>query len=217
MKVNQFGRSMVEMLGVLAIIGVLSVGAIAGYQKAMFKHKMNKTMDIISHAVNRLAELDTMRLDTTVEFDTSLLVKYGLMPDCDVNHVNIWGEKGGYCPLPLGEVAINFTQSENYSMTAYLDLIFLQEPFDSCAAFLSSGIYKNVPDDWWYPYCEDCDGGGFISLHTEVSNKYFYGNSEYALSQGATSNPTNQNILEACEICKNANYCNIYWVIRNDF
>ena len=31
------GRSMVEMLGVLAIIGVLSVGAVAGYSKAMIK------------------------------------------------------------------------------------------------------------------------------------------------------------------------------------
>ena len=30
MKNNQFGRSMIEMLGVLAIIGVLSVGGIAG-------------------------------------------------------------------------------------------------------------------------------------------------------------------------------------------
>ena len=41
MKVNQNGRSMVEMLGVLAIIGVLSVGAISGYSKAMKKHKLN--------------------------------------------------------------------------------------------------------------------------------------------------------------------------------
>jgi len=41
-KSNQTGRSMVEMLGVLAIIGVLSVGAIAGYQKAMMKYKLNK-------------------------------------------------------------------------------------------------------------------------------------------------------------------------------
>ena len=32
---TQSGRSMVEMLGVLAIIGVLSVGAIAGYSKAI--------------------------------------------------------------------------------------------------------------------------------------------------------------------------------------
>ena len=38
------GRSMVEMLGVLAIIGVLSVGAIAGYSKAMFKYKLNKPL-----------------------------------------------------------------------------------------------------------------------------------------------------------------------------
>ncbi|MBQ8871021.1 MAG: hypothetical protein IJ019_06580 [Alphaproteobacteria bacterium] len=42
MKVSQFGRSMVEMIGVLAIIGVLSVGAIAGYSKAMLKYKLNK-------------------------------------------------------------------------------------------------------------------------------------------------------------------------------
>ncbi len=42
MKVSQFGRSMIEMIGVLAIIGVLSVGAIAGYSKAMLKYKLNR-------------------------------------------------------------------------------------------------------------------------------------------------------------------------------
>ena len=47
-KNNQTGRSMVEMLGVLAIIGVLSVGGIAGYSKAMFKYKINKTIDEIT-------------------------------------------------------------------------------------------------------------------------------------------------------------------------
>ena len=36
-KEEQNGRSMIEMLGVLAIIGVLSVGGIAGYSKAMMK------------------------------------------------------------------------------------------------------------------------------------------------------------------------------------
>ena len=48
MKNNQFGRSMVEILGVLAIIGVLSVGGIAGYSKAMENHKMNKLMHLLS-------------------------------------------------------------------------------------------------------------------------------------------------------------------------
>ena len=41
-KIFEKGRSMIEMLGVLAIIGVLSVGGIAGYSKAMEKFKINK-------------------------------------------------------------------------------------------------------------------------------------------------------------------------------
>ncbi len=51
MKINEKGRSMIEMLGVLAIIGVLSVGGIAGYSKAMAKFRANKTIDQISHIV----------------------------------------------------------------------------------------------------------------------------------------------------------------------
>ena len=44
----QSGRSMIEMLGVLAIIGVLSVGGIAGYSKAMMKYRVNKTIEQIT-------------------------------------------------------------------------------------------------------------------------------------------------------------------------
>ena len=47
-KNDQKGRSMVEMLGVLAIIGVLSVGGISGYSKAMGKFKLTKAQDQIS-------------------------------------------------------------------------------------------------------------------------------------------------------------------------
>ena len=48
------GRSMVEMLGVLAIIGVLSVGAIAGYSKAMFKYKLNKQTEQTNTIISAL-------------------------------------------------------------------------------------------------------------------------------------------------------------------
>ena len=49
------GRSMVEMLGVLAIIGVLSVSAIAGYSKAMMKYKLNKQAEQLSTVINAVA------------------------------------------------------------------------------------------------------------------------------------------------------------------
>ena len=46
MRKNQKGRSMVEMLGVLAIIGVLSVGGIYGYTVAMNKYKANELVQV---------------------------------------------------------------------------------------------------------------------------------------------------------------------------
>lgn len=42
------GRSMVEMLGVLAIIGVLSIGGIAGYTMAMNRYRANEIIDAAS-------------------------------------------------------------------------------------------------------------------------------------------------------------------------
>ena len=56
-KSHQLGRSMIEMLGVLAIIGVLSVGGIAGYSKAMAKWKLNKAIDEISTIIANVQTL----------------------------------------------------------------------------------------------------------------------------------------------------------------
>ncbi|MBQ8250284.1 MAG: hypothetical protein IJY92_00015 [Alphaproteobacteria bacterium] len=45
MKKQESGRSMVEMLGVLAIIGVLSIGGIAGYMLSMNRFRANSLID----------------------------------------------------------------------------------------------------------------------------------------------------------------------------
>ncbi len=55
--IEQSGRSMIEMLGVLAIIGVLSVGGIAGYSKAMERYRVNETINQISHIVQNTRDL----------------------------------------------------------------------------------------------------------------------------------------------------------------
>ena len=49
-KKNESGRSMVEVLGVLAIIGVLSVGGIAGYKVAMDEYKLNQVRNFLNLA-----------------------------------------------------------------------------------------------------------------------------------------------------------------------
>ena len=64
------GRSMVEMLGVLAIIGVLSVGAMTGYSKAMFKYKLNRQTEQMNTIINAIVryQADIKLNDGSVDF-----------------------------------------------------------------------------------------------------------------------------------------------------
>lgn len=43
MNKNYFGRTMTEMLGVLAIIGVLSIAVVSGYKTAMLRYRLGET------------------------------------------------------------------------------------------------------------------------------------------------------------------------------
>ena len=70
MRQNQFGRSMIEMLGVLAIIGVLSVGGIAGYSKAMEKYKINKTINEYTMLIAGLLEYKNNFMQSTTPQNT---------------------------------------------------------------------------------------------------------------------------------------------------
>ena len=103
------GRSMVEMLGVLAIIGVLSVGAIAGYSKAMFKYKLNKQAESFNSLLNnaiqlypdltRTYALNKFNYTTGPQFVINIFDKMDLIPDgmsiqnnyiVDIFKNNIW-------------------------------------------------------------------------------------------------------------------------------
>ena len=75
-KSEQSGRSMVEMLGVLAIIGVLSVGGIAGYSKAMAKFKTSKALDQVSTTVANIRTLYSGQPNYE-GLDTAIAIKMG--------------------------------------------------------------------------------------------------------------------------------------------
>ncbi len=79
------GRSMVEMLGVLAIIGILSVGAIAGYSKAMLKYKLNKQAEslnmLFTNAFQIVKELDNTSTQNHAVYFAEIMYKLNLVPD----------------------------------------------------------------------------------------------------------------------------------------
>ena len=65
------GRSMVEMLGVLAVVGVLSAGGIAGYTYAMDRHRTNELLNEASkRAVVVASQIASGRTPSLAEFGT---------------------------------------------------------------------------------------------------------------------------------------------------
>lgn len=53
-KLNENGRSMIEMLGVLAIIGVLSVGGFSLINKMQVSHEKNQVIDELGNLASRV-------------------------------------------------------------------------------------------------------------------------------------------------------------------
>lgn len=80
MRFNEQGRSMIEMLGVLAIVGVLSVGGIAGYSKAMNKFKTNKAIEQINMISTNIRTLYSSQKNYN-GLNNATAVKTGVLPN----------------------------------------------------------------------------------------------------------------------------------------
>ena len=71
---SETGRSMIEMLGVLAIIGVLSIAAVAGYRFALLKFRANEvTNELNMRAINVSAQM----LNTGTVYEKNELIEDG--------------------------------------------------------------------------------------------------------------------------------------------
>ena len=103
----QEGRSMVEMLGVLAIIGVLSIGGIAGYRMAMNRYQANQIAN----------EINLMRTDAKMKVargvDELLL---GEPYDGEDGHLNFNVNYGVEIAYPI-EISDEEGGEEGYSFT----------------------------------------------------------------------------------------------------
>ena len=192
-KNTQSGRSMVEMLGVLAIIGVLSIGGIAGYSKAMLKYKINQTMDILSHGITRVVEMYVNGNGEGVGGASSMKAT-GIMPDCKVKN-------GNHCEIPLGFTIFSINKTDSNVLYGNIDLYFEVSPRESCIAFLSSGILSTVPNEWW-------NNGGYIAVKPSSASG---SNASAILYPDETSKLSNTDISNACGACISEYYCFVKW------
>ncbi|MBO6281282.1 MAG: hypothetical protein J6N49_01990 [Alphaproteobacteria bacterium] len=175
---NETGRSMIEMLGVLAIIGVLSVGGIAGYSKAMMQYKINKTVDQVSQIVGNMRTLYGSQKNYA-NIDATILKKAHIIPD------EMWGD--GYSDLSNafgGDVVIETSDKKNGSDNKAFTVELFDLPEEACMALAtydwgsgsSSGLIAISASNfsglngYWYSGCSGSINTGSQALIVACPN-----------------------------------------------
>ena len=155
LKINELGRSMVEMLGVLAIIGVLSGGALTGYGKAMHKYRIHKAISFVSDAIIEY-QLFTKRAIGNYPTETNKMAQtaktYGLLSICEPQSSLIAGDSYQTCKFSLGEVYPRFFITEKSSGIYYTYMLYvtlIRNKKQSCIDFLNPDWSKIASEKLW--------------------------------------------------------------------
>lgn len=104
MQTNESGRSMIEMLGVLSIIGVLSVGGLAGYSKAMNQYKAQQTISQIHEMASRLAALGD-QLNSYAGLNNTSAIKMNIAPASLISNGNLVSAFGSTVTVTAADLA----------------------------------------------------------------------------------------------------------------
>lgn len=225
---SQYGRSMIEMLGVLAIIGILSVGGIAGYSKAMTKNKINDVIDQVSMIVTNTRTLYAQQMDYS-GLNNEHAKNLGIIPESMVVRAHSTSGEGSAAIVAehikhklsgnviiagagsrVGEVGSSATSA---SRTAFI-VDFEDLPRDACVTIATS--------DWG-----SGSSAGFIGLQVKGENNEGVDPEalvigcagSHALNGVTTACPNGSvqtvplNVAEASKACScsGENTCSIVW------
>lgn len=206
MKIDEFGRSMVEMLGVLAIIGVLSIGAIAGYSKAMMKYKLNKQAEAFNILLNNAIYLRDIfnKAPEGSDFNCNIMDRLGYIPDsmiCKDNNIydnfnNLIILHYSYSPNRVGHYymstsfAINNKKMTKHSLEMCRNIILTAK--------------ENADNIYLLSIRSGQEDGSYIanSLHGNYQNN----NSNRSLK---LYNASIMKIDDLCQTCESETYCSI--------
>ena len=97
MRKSESGRSMVEILGVLAIVGVLSVGSVWGLRMALDKNTSNEITHEITQRAVLISSLKQHGQEVTLD-------EFKDLPFTEKYNVQYNDEEGGFFSLTLQDV-----------------------------------------------------------------------------------------------------------------
>ena len=201
------GRSMIEMLGVLAIVGVLSVGGIAGYSKAMEKFKVNKAMHEYSLIIFSLLEhLDSLKnLSTDKDWDSVSILPYmqqtGLVTDA-------WTQiSERELNDPYGNTIAFFSRHHNLVVDLTLGSLLVGEDATTSPAFFAT-MCREYFINLVIPLQSSLIFARLYKLTgTTSSSAFFYGNSTCGSDKKCLHSMNIGDVNDICNSCSKDSAC----------
>ena len=186
---------MIEMLGVLAIIGVLTIGSITGYSRAMRRHLLNKQREQISYI---LSAAKTHRDILDISPNPTLYLKpifetFGWIPEEMIKDDSIY-----IYDVFKNSIAMYYHRQSHY-MYLYIN-IRDNNAFEQCL-----NLYQTI-----MPFHD------FLWL-TEVHEGNAYKNEiygdKYCKKSNCIKDLTPAKMSQLCQVCKDKNSCGflVFW------
>ena len=171
-KQNQLGRSMIEMLGVLAIVGILSVGGIKGLQKAIHSYRYNKTFDqwaqiipAVDNYVKQLKKRNRFKAPQHDVYLKSMLKRTKVIPPEMIK------ENSGYIYDALNNVIGIYHHTSNYIGFSVWGEGYKKDFYDICRLSLTFGRqYYKTADVYFYKNFSQGVGSFKSDHHCTSSN-----------------------------------------------
>ena len=154
-KIKETGRSMIEMISVLAVIGVLSAGGLKGYTKAMHKYRVHKSITYVTDAIVEYQSFLKRPIGNYPSESATMAEnaqKYELLSTCKIGTSEIAGASYQVCRFALGEVYPRFfmtTKEDGVYYTYMLYATFTKDRENACVDFLNYRWDQVVPQKFW--------------------------------------------------------------------
>ena len=207
------GRSMIEMLGVLAIIGVLSVGGIAGYGKAMEKFKVNKIVEDYNMLIRGLMEYEPNLKESNYNM-SELVLSLNLVPQS-------WNANGNYLydsygnPMTVGyRSANNDYQWDNPEKNGvYVDYFLGTLGKDEQGVLRSESFSDKICFELFVnvikPLHNAVNAGWVNSGRSYYNNSFYYGDNYCSGNRKCLKDITLDTIKTICGSCDKTRHCNV--------
>lgn len=184
------------MLGVLSIIGVLSVGAISGYQKAMFKYKLNKSLQQLTFLTNGLLQNEGLMREMSNLNTTRLapyVAKFNLLPDgmSFTDNDVLLDALGNRCKpfTRSNHLVIDYVLSYNWKAKQSIDICF------SMMQNFVQPLHEHMYQVWLYRSIDNTGGD------PNSDRLHWYGDKYCTASRQCLKNMTLENITSTCQSC----------------